>query len=264
MSTNNIQPQVMDEAPIFKSESERKIYQQYFRDLPDNYEQFIKNKGEAFNLFSRQKSVLNSGKINSEDSQRFQLAVSSRGTMCLVTIITSSLGIYYLQKGLRFKNIIYGLTYRFTILGFMTKYYLMPQLIARSMDSMFFQRTEKAVQEPILQKYDFNDDFYKELYFKLKSTVGYTNNQQNLSNYQNIAQNLNFQQQQQLQNVQQQNQQQNYGDNQSSFGSYPLNDQQQSQNYQNNSNFIGDGTGASRPQYDIPKQNSDYLKSFRN
>lgn len=70
---------------------------------------------------------------------------------------SSALGIYYFTKGLRYNNIAFGMTYRFSLIGFLMKFYFMPQLIARSFDTFVFEPSEKSLQAPILAKYNLND-----------------------------------------------------------------------------------------------------------
>lgn len=65
--------------------------------------------------------------------------------MCLVSIFTSALGIYYLSKGMRYNNIAFGMTYRFSLLPFLMKFYFMPQFIARGFDSLVFEPSEKKL-----------------------------------------------------------------------------------------------------------------------
>ena len=126
------------------------------------YEDFISKRDNAFIYYSLKpetKHLFPQEDIESVD----QLMFNYNGSIIQVYTF-SCIGTAFIDRLLRRKNLIYGLTYKPSTLRFLVKYFIIPNSIANLAKSNYLQSKYKNQLSKIYQKYDFNQEIFRNSY----------------------------------------------------------------------------------------------------
>jgi hypothetical protein len=130
-----------------------------------SYDRFIKQKDRAFSAFIRfVPADIRDKLINPQDTTEVKNMFENKGKFISIMMLSSALFSFYFDRFLRFKSVIYGITYRWTLFGFVFKYFLFPHFVVSNTIYLYYDPVYKSKMDGILGKYDLSTDEFKDVY----------------------------------------------------------------------------------------------------
>ncbi|KAL4450772.1 hypothetical protein ABPG74_011614 [Tetrahymena malaccensis] len=120
------------------------------------FENFLNDKYASFYYFSHHPKT--SMKFEISDVDTSDRLLKSRNTGYLTSWLTISLVSYYMTKYLKHSNIPWGITYKFTFIGFLAKYLFFPSVISSTIDKYLLAAPFEKRLDEIIQKYPLSSD----------------------------------------------------------------------------------------------------------
>jgi hypothetical protein len=127
-----------------------------------DFEDFIKNKPGAFLYFSRKPETKNM--FEPTDVERVNELMNKFSRSATTTYLGACLAAMIGDRVLRYKNLIYGMTYRSSILKFLLKYWMFPTIVANTAVGTYFAPLYEPQIMNIIDKYRLDDPFFKKIY----------------------------------------------------------------------------------------------------
>ncbi|EAS01051.1 hypothetical protein TTHERM_00316040 (macronuclear) [Tetrahymena thermophila SB210] len=120
------------------------------------FENFLNDKYASFYYFSHHPKTSNKFEISDIDTS--DRLLKSRNTGYLTTWLSISLVSYYMTKYLKHSNIPWGITYKFTFIGFLAKYLFFPSVMSSTIDKYLLAAPFEKRLDQIIQKYSLSSD----------------------------------------------------------------------------------------------------------
>ena len=129
-----------------------------------SYEDFIKNKPGALLFFSKHPDTQEL--FSRQDAEEASNLFQTYNRMILFVYFGSAFATYTADNFLRYKNLIYGMTYRRTIFKLLFKYWLIPTSVAGIANNLFLQDIYIPKIERIANNYSFSEPVFREAFDK--------------------------------------------------------------------------------------------------
>lgn len=129
---------------------------------PLSYSNFLKNKHAAFWFFAQNQKTKQ--RLNEDDITLYMQTSKSYDNILggvYFGAIAFSFGVDYY---LRYSNMLYGITYKWSLGKFLFKYWVIPYVAVLGIGSVFINPKYKPVLDNIVNKYDFNETLFQQTY----------------------------------------------------------------------------------------------------